>query len=66
MKKKLCGHRCGGFIEEEKCLPCLQEDCLKKDKEESKDGKGQVFDDVNVDTYCGICFISGLGAEPAI
>jgi hypothetical protein len=66
MKKKPCGHRCGGFIGEDNCLPCLNEDCIKKEKEESKDGKGPLFDDVNSDAYCQICFISGLGAEPAI
>jgi hypothetical protein len=70
MKKKACGHRCGGFKDEENCLPCLQEGCVGKDleeeKEERKDGKGAVFDGVNSDSYCGICFISGLGAEPAI
>lgn len=63
-KKKACGHRCGGFLGEEKCLPCLQENCVKvNDGEERKDG---VFEGVNADAYCGICFISGLGAEPAI
>ena len=66
MKKKPCGHRCGGFKDEEKCLPCLNEECLKKNEEERKDGQMVVYDGVNAEAYCGICFISGLGAEPAI
>ena len=65
MKKKPCGHRCGGFKDEAKCLPCLHEDCAKAGQEEAKGGGG-LFDGVNADAYCGICFISGLGAEPAI
>lgn len=66
MKKHACGHRCGGFKDEEKCLPCLNEECLKKVQEERKDGQPVIFDGVNSEAYCGICFISGLGAEPAI
>lgn len=40
MKKHACGHRCGGFKDEEKCLPCLNEECAKKnnDDEERKEG----------------------------
>ena len=38
----------------------------KKNEEERKEGQVVIFDGVNADTYCSICFISGLGAEPAI
>ena len=24
-----CGHACGGFKDEKKCLPCLNEECVK-------------------------------------
>jgi len=64
VKKKACGHRCGGFKDEEECLPCLQENCVGNPEEERKDGK--VFEGVNADSYCGICHISGLGSEPAV
>jgi E3 ubiquitin-protein ligase MYCBP2 len=67
IKKKPCGHRCGGFKDEEKCLPCLNEDCAKKGaEEEERKGEIGLFDGVNADTYCTICHISGLGAEPAV
>lgn len=68
MKKKPCGHRCGGFKDELQCLPCLDEKCVEKEviEEENKEGVVKVLEGVNAESYCSICFISGLGAEPSI
>ncbi len=53
-----CGHACGGVVDEETCLPCLQgcdKDRLLKDKV-SQDHEDQ----------CMICFTSSLGEEPSV
>lgn len=42
-----CGHACGGVREEERCLPCLQPDCL----EGAKDGHADIHD------FCSICWV---------
>ncbi len=52
-----CGHYCCGFKDEKKCLPCLQEECVKKD-ERSTLG-------VNADEFCTICYTS-LGCAPCV
>lgn len=49
-----CGHSCGGFINEAKCLGCLNETCASKLK------------DVKGDDYCNICFVEGLSQSPSI
>ena len=38
----------------------------KDQLEENKGEVGGLLEGINADSYCGICFISGLGAEPSI
>jgi hypothetical protein len=42
-----CGHICCGFKEEGKCLPCLDADCVKKNKKLTMEKTG--------DDFCTIC-----------
>ena len=44
-----CGHACCGFAGEEKCLPCLNEECVEKDSHATL---GKTIED-----YCIICYI---------
>ncbi len=53
-----CGHPCCGFKDEEKCMPCLNEECVNKDE-------SLTFSN-NADSYCTICYTEGLGAQPCI
>ena len=53
-----CGHHCYGYEGEPKCLPCLEVSCVKKNP------KGTL--DQNEDSYCPICYTSGLGDLPSI
>lgn len=67
-----CGHPCCGIIRimsllhiifigfrgEKKCLPCLNEECSKKNEAVTKNQKE--------DDYCPICYTSGLGDAPTI
>eukprot|EP00826_Nyctotherus_ovalis_P013748 TRINITY_DN1375_c0_g1_i9.p1 TRINITY_DN1375_c0_g1~~TRINITY_DN1375_c0_g1_i9.p1 ORF type:complete len:432 (+),score=91.22 TRINITY_DN1375_c0_g1_i9:404-1699(+) len=53
-----CGRPCYGFRGERKCLPCLNEDCVKKNPELTLEAKD--------DDYCPICYTSGLGDAPSI
>lgn len=53
-----CGHYCGGFSNEKKCLPCLNPDCVKEHPE--------LTFDVDADAYCAICYTSGLGEKPCV
>ena len=53
-----CGHLCYGFKGEKQCLPCLNEDCVKKNPGLTK---GQQEGD-----FCAICQISGIGDEPSV
>ncbi len=53
-----CGHPCGGFAKEKKCLPCLDPDCVSKNE--------QLTLGANADSYCAICFIAGLGELPSV
>jgi hypothetical protein len=43
-----CGHPCCGFANEEKCMPCLSEECVEKDSHATLGKKS--------DDYCIICF----------
>eukprot|EP00357_Protocruzia_adherens_P036526 CAMPEP_0115008332 /NCGR_PEP_ID=MMETSP0216-20121206/21845_1 /TAXON_ID=223996 /ORGANISM="Protocruzia adherens, Strain Boccale" /LENGTH=575 /DNA_ID=CAMNT_0002375711 /DNA_START=183 /DNA_END=1910 /DNA_ORIENTATION=+ len=52
-----CGHPCGGFRDEEECLPCLHEECASKDPS---------LKDQNCESYCVICYCEGLGSGPCI
>ena len=51
---KDCGHACKGVTKESKCLPCLDADCAQK---------AGLFDGVNQDELCTICYTTELGAE---
>jgi len=53
-----CGHTCKGFRDEESCLPCLDEKCVLL--------HNQLNPGFDADEYCGICWTSGIGSEPAI
>ena len=53
-KTHKCGHACKGVANERKCLPCLHEDCAQK---------AGLFEGINEDELCGICYTSELGAE---
>lgn len=53
-----CGHSCYGFRGETKCLPCLNEDCVKKNPQLTLEAKD--------DDYCPICYTSGIGDAPSI
>ena len=56
-KKKLtCGHVCWGCKYEKKCPPCLDSKCK---------GYKNYFDQ-DIDSYCNICFIEGLGNAPVV
>lgn len=53
-KKKLeCGHACPGTNMATACLPCLEDECVKK--AEGKQKKGDL---------CVICYITGIEEEP--
>ena len=56
-KKNLnCGHKCWGCKYEKKCPPCLEKTC-----------KGYINHfDQDIDSYCNICFIEGLGNSPIV
>ncbi|CAI2362857.1 unnamed protein product [Moneuplotes crassus] len=53
-----CGHPCKGFAGEEDCLSCLHPDCVEENHRPTLDQ--------NDDTFCTICYISGLGEKPCI
>ena len=56
-KKTLqCGHVCFGCKKENKCPPCLDKDCSQY---------GKLFDQ-DVDSFCNICFVEGLGNAPCV
>lgn len=48
-----CGHPCCGFKNEQRCLPCLNEECVNANEAATM---GQ-----NADAYCTICYTEGLG-----
>lgn len=53
-----CGHICHGFRGEEKCLPCIDPECVEKNPD--------ITLSESADDFCSICFISGLGDKPTI
>ncbi len=66
-----CGHPCRGFFGELECLPCLKEECVEKARQAAIDAGNPndpslLLPDTNEDSYCTICYISGLGSEPCI
>lgn len=55
--KLSCGHRCGGVVDEIKCLPCLQPQCCSTATAEmNQDGEDM----------CMVCFSESLLAAPCI
>ena len=48
-----CGHFCHGFAGEPVCLPCLHEECVNQNPDLTLAN--------NEDSYCSICYTSGLG-----
>ena len=57
-KKLECGHYCYGFKNEKVCLPCLDEMCVKKNPNATLN--------MNSDSFCIICFTTGLGNAPSL
>lgn len=54
-----CGHFCGGILNEDKCLPCLQQKCQRESAVEprlTQDG----------DDMCMICFTDPLASAPSV
>ncbi len=51
-------HSIVGFRGETHCLPCLNEDCVKKHPDITKSQKE--------DDYCPICYTTGIGDSPAV
>lgn len=64
-KIKLCGHPCGGVINETKCLPCLEVVCHKRENELSENLKEPKLTQ-DADDMCMICFVEALSCAPAI
>lgn len=52
------GHPCKGFANEQECLPCLHPDCVEQNPDLTLNE--------NDESYCAICFISGIGDSPSI
>ena len=53
-KTHKCGHACRGVLGERKCLPCLNTACAEK---------SGLFEGINEDELCGICYTTELGSE---
>ncbi|XP_058840925.1 E3 ubiquitin-protein ligase highwire [Topomyia yanbarensis] len=58
-----CGHLCGGIVNEERCLPCLQQKCLAA---ESKSNEKEPKLTQDADDMCMICFTEALSSAPSI
>ncbi|XP_055524898.1 E3 ubiquitin-protein ligase highwire isoform X3 [Wyeomyia smithii] len=58
-----CGHLCGGIINEERCLPCLQQKCLGNESSLSEKEPKLTQD---ADDMCMICFTEALSSAPSI
>ena len=50
-----CGHRCEGVLDEEKCLPCLQPECIPE---------GSILPERS--ELCNICYTCELNEEPSV
>lgn len=64
-KTKVCGHPCGGVINEKKCLPCLEVVCHKRENELAEIAKEPRLTQ-DADDMCMICFVEALSCAPAI
>ncbi|XP_058468268.1 E3 ubiquitin-protein ligase highwire isoform X2 [Malaya genurostris] len=58
-----CGHLCGGIVNEERCLPCLQQKCLAA---EIKTNEKEPKLTQDADDMCMICFTEALSSAPSI
>lgn len=54
-----CGHWCGGIRGEERCLPCLQPECVRR----APPGVPKLPE---AEEWCAICWTEPLGAAPAV
>ena len=50
-----CGHACKGVAAERKCLPCIDPSCSEA---------SSLFNGINANELCTICYTSELGDEP--
>lgn len=48
-----CGHLCGGVLQEESCLPCMEPECAGL--------HGNTRDD-----FCNVCWVADLGSAPCV
>ena len=70
-KTHACGHPCRGFFGEQECLPCLNAECVAKARQDAiaagnANDPRLLLEDTDEDSYCTICWISGLGTEPCV
>lgn len=65
MKTKVCGHACGGVTNEQRCLPCLEVSCHKKENELAETLKYPRLTQ-DADDMCMICFVEALSCAPAV
>ena len=57
-KVKQCGHKCRGIKGETTCLPCLEPECIAKNKtDKNLPDKSEL---------CNICYTSELHEEPSV
>lgn len=61
-----CGHPCKGFNGELECLPCLNAECIAKARAEDPNNRMLPYEGTDEDSFCTICWVSGLGSEPCI
>jgi len=71
VKTHACGHPCRGFFGEPECLPCLNPECVREARERAEaagrhDDPRLLLPDTDENTFCSICWVSGLGSEPCI
>ncbi|CAI2359826.1 unnamed protein product [Moneuplotes crassus] len=53
-----CGHYCCGTKNEDRCLPCIDPECVQKSLEPTLGITG--------DDFCSICYMSGLSQAPSV
>lgn len=59
-----CGHRCGGLVNETKCMPCLQPQCCSATTAAGGGGGAELNQDG--EDMCMVCFSESLLAAPCI
>lgn len=60
-----CGHLCGGVVNEQKCLPCLQYMCHDRENENAELVKAPKLTQ-DSDDMCMICFTDALLCAPSL